>query len=77
MCSAVAWAGEANDFRLCDNAAQTPANSIAACTRILNAKPAGANLAMAWNNRGVGWFTNGVTDSAIQDFTEAINTIPS
>jgi tetratricopeptide (TPR) repeat protein len=77
--AATAWASEpifADEFWLCDNASKTPADSIAACTRILSNKPAGANLAMVWNNRGVGWFINGGVDSAIQDFTEAINTNP-
>ncbi len=78
-CAAQGWAGESQpnrDFRLCDNATQSPAEAISACTRILNLKPAGRDFSLAWSNRGAAWFTQGNLDRAISDFTEAIQTNP-
>ena len=78
-CAAQGLAGEFQpngDFRLCDNATQSPAEAISACTRILNLKPAGRDFSLAWSNRGAAWFTQGNLDRAISDFTEAIKTNP-
>ncbi len=78
-CAVQGWAAGAQsngDFRLCDNATQSPAEAIPACTRILNLKPAGAYFPMAWSNRGAAWFTKGDLDKAIADFSEAIKTNP-
>jgi tetratricopeptide (TPR) repeat protein len=76
-CAAQGWAEESllnRDFRLCDNATQSPAEAISACTRILNLKPAGRDFSLAWSNRGAAWYTQGDLDKAIADFTEAIKT---
>ena len=78
-CAAEGWAAEPQsngDLRLCDNATQSPADAIAACTRILNLQSGGANLPTAWSNRGAAWFTQGEIDKAITDFTEAIKANP-
>jgi tetratricopeptide (TPR) repeat protein len=75
--SAVCHSAAADDFASCNRSVDNPDEGIKACTRLLDLNPAGVNLPAVLNNRGNAWFVKGMFDSAITDFTAAIQRDPT
>lgn len=69
-----AWA--ADDHRLCDQVGANPADSIQACTRLLDAGSDAAMQPDIYLNRGNAHTRMGDVTSALSDFDEAINRRP-
>ena len=77
LLAACPTAASANDIELCEKAAANAAEGIPACTRILSQTGAKAiNPDLVFVNRARGHSANGALDSAIDDYTAAINTNP-
>lgn len=75
---ALGWpAPAADDFALCDISSREPDEGIPACTRLLEPGREGVNIPAAYNNRGNAWVRKGMYDSAIDDFTAAIQRNPN
>src|SRR5215472_8892530 len=70
-------ADDADDFKLCDNSIKNSDEGIPACTRLLGPGHEGANVAAVYLQRGNAWYAKGDYDSAIADYTEAINRQPN
>src|SRR5216683_179860 len=70
------FAALANDSEQCDKIAADPDEGIPACTRLIESGAKSTNLAAVYNNRGTGWFSKGLYDNAIADFSEAIQRNP-
>jgi len=66
----------ADGVALCDRAAAEPDAAIPACTQFIEHPREGANVAAAYNNRGVAKFGKGYVDDAVADFTAALNQNP-
>jgi len=49
---------------------------VAGCTAMIDAKVTGADLAMAYNNRGVAYMAQGLADPALDDLTHAVTVAP-
>jgi tetratricopeptide (TPR) repeat protein len=65
------------DAERCSIAAGTVDETIAACTRAIDAKRySGADLAILHNNRGISWREKGFDDVALADFDEAVRLDP-
>jgi tetratricopeptide (TPR) repeat protein len=61
----------------CSNPNTPPDQTIAACTQVLQSGSLhGTDLAVAYNNRGVGYLSKGRYDDAIRDFTQAVRLDP-
>src|SRR5262249_39662668 len=74
---ACAAADETEDLsKLCDNARKSPEAGIPACTRLLDPKRTGVNIAAVYLQRGNAWFALGNYDSAITDYSNAVNVNP-
>ncbi|MCC8943093.1 tetratricopeptide repeat protein [Bradyrhizobium sp. Arg68] len=69
------WA-DRDDNILCAQSAKFPDLSIAACTRLASSKLPNVDLSAIYNNRGVAWYFKGRFDTAVSDFTQAIDLKP-
>jgi tetratricopeptide (TPR) repeat protein len=75
-CAMAAWptSAWADDVALCNQSEAKPDEGIAACTRLLE-RP-GVDVDTVYFNRARGWSKKGVLDSAIEDYTTAIQRNP-
>jgi tetratricopeptide (TPR) repeat protein len=67
----------ADDAVLCDRAGADPDAGIPACTRLIEHPSAGTNVPAVYNNRGVAKVRKGDLDSAVKDFTSALDRNPA
>ena len=65
------------DAALCDRAAAEPDAGIAACTRLIDAPPAGTPVADLYLKRGGGWFVKGDFAAAIRDYDQVVQRAPN
>jgi tetratricopeptide (TPR) repeat protein len=61
----------------CDNPTRNPAGAIKACTAVIDSLDVGYVLDAAYLHRGIAYRQKGNSDSAIADFSEAINLNPA
>jgi len=64
------------DVEVCNHSAADPVAGIPACTRLLEHPGEGTNVPAVYNNRGVAKVHEGDFDSAVKDFTSALDRNP-
>jgi len=75
LCSAATHAQQSQPWTWCVNdAKEAPAVQIEGCTAVIQSgKESGRNLAIAFNDRGIGYHDRKEYDRAIRDYSEATN----